>query len=305
MFFAYGMAHALMGALRFGTTIVVYEGNPDGAIIAAIIERYSPTIVATIPTLYRNMLRDGFAKRPCFKNVRVYLSSGEGLPAAIYDRWLEETGVVIFDGLGTTETIFQFMNTRPGVHRAGSCGKPTPYSELKLVHDDGNVVVTPDTRGMAWVKMDSVCMGYWNQPERTAAAFRDGWFLTGDVFSFDAEGWWHHHGRGDDQLKISGQWVNPMEIEEQVVAVPGVADAAVIGVPDEDGLVRLNLFVVPNAASTDQLERTIQNKLLSALSIYKCPRRIRFVNVIPRTATGKLQRYRLRQEAADASRPRA
>jgi benzoate-CoA ligase len=191
------------------------------------------------------------------------------------------------------------------VHRAGSCGKPAPYCELKLVDNDGNTVVAPDARGMAWVKMDSICMGYWNQPERTAAAFRDGWFRTGDVFSFDAEGWWHHHGRGDDQLKISGQWVNPMEIEEYVASVPGVTDAAVIGVPDADGLVRLNLFLVSNAINNDELEKTIKEKLLSTLSIYKCPRRIVFVDAIPRTATGKLQRYRLRQEAASVPRTNA
>ena len=173
-------------------------------------------------------------------------------PPTVYERWLEETGVAIFDGLGTTETIFQFINGRPGAHRAGSCGTPAPNCEFKIVDDDGNEIVTPDTRGMAWVKMISVCAGYWNQPERTAAAFRDGWFRTGDVFSFDAEGWWHHHGRDNDQLKISGQWVNPMEIEEQVASVPGVTDVAVIGVPDQDGLLRLNLFLVSNALNNER-----------------------------------------------------
>jgi benzoate-CoA ligase len=169
-----------------------------------------------------------------------------------------------------------------------------------LRDDAGKLITTPETRGHAWVKMAAVCLGYLNQPDKTAAAFRNGWFKTGDVLSFDAEGWWYHHGRADDQLKISGQWVNPVEIEDCAISVPGIADAAAVGARDADGLVRMTMFLVAKGGDREALRSAVTNKLRATLSIYKCPRKIIFVEAIPRTPTGKLQRYELRKKLEQA-----
>jgi acyl-coenzyme A synthetase/AMP-(fatty) acid ligase len=159
---------------------------------------------------------------------------------------------------------------------------------------EGHLVTATDMAGILWVRIGSLCRGYWQKPDKTEAAFRDGWFRTGDVFTVDGEGWWHHQGRADDLIKISGQWVSPAEIEECAATVPGIAEAIVVGSENEDGLVRLSMFLVASGDS-DSLQRQVQEKLLATLSKYKCPRRIMFIDAIPRTATGKARRFRLRE----------
>jgi benzoate-CoA ligase family protein len=301
LFFAFGITHTLIGGLRMGATIILFDGVPETPAIAEVVNRYRPTIMLSVPTMYRNLLRDGCSKQPGFKSVRHYITAGEGLPEGLYHRWKQDTGVGIVEGLGTTETMFMMITGTPADHRAGATGKPAPYMEVKLIDEQGRPVTAPDTPGVLWVKGGSVCRGYWRQPEKTAAVFQDGWFRTGDVFTIDRDGWWHHHGRGDDLLKISGQWVSPTEIEECAITVPGVSDAAVIGLKNQDGLVRLTLFLVPENGASQELEKAVQEKLLATLSVYKCPRNVRFVEAIPRTATGKVQRYRLRQMASEGA----
>jgi len=156
-------------------------------------------------------------------------------------------------------------------------------------------VTTPERPGVLWIKMKSLCREYWRQPEKMNSAMEDGWFRTGDVFVVGNDGWWRHQGRADDLLKISGQWVSPAEIEECAVTVPGIAEAVVVGVPDRDGLVRLAMFLIPAEEASEDLKRRVQEKLLGSLSKYKCPRNIIFVDVVPRTATGKVRRFRLRE----------
>lgn len=302
LFFAFSLGHALIGALRAGATIVLYDGWPDAAAIAAVVERHRPNVMLSVPTMFRNLLRDGHARGAGFRAVRVCLSAGEALPASLYQRWLDETGVPIVEGIGATETIFMFVSGTPDEHRPGATGKPMPYAQVKLLDESERPVVGVDAPGVAWTKLPSLCRGYWGQPEKTHAAFRDGWFRTGDVFSVDAEGWWHHQGRGDDLLKISGQWVSPGEIEECAAGIPGVLEAAVVGSENDDGLVRMTLFLVPEEDvrpyQRERLEQQVREVLQTTLSIYKCPRKIRFIEAIPRTATGKIQRFRLRQMAS-------
>jgi len=294
LFFAYALGHVLLGGLRSGSTIVLFDGWPDGEAIVRTVERYRPTIMASVPAFYRSLLRDGLAKRPCFKTIRHYISAGEALPESLYARWLEATGVPIVEGIGATETIWLMVGGTPTSHKPGATGKPFPYCEAALLDLDNRPVTAADEPGVLWVKINSLCRGYWQQPQKTAAAFRDGWYRTGDVFTIDREGWWHHQGRADDLLKISGQWVSPTEIEECAVTVPGVAEAIVVGAQDEDGLVRLTLFLVAPTADPDELYQKVQDKLLGTLSKYKCPRRIVFMETIPRTATGKARRFQLR-----------
>jgi len=294
LFFAFALAHALIGALRTGSTVILYDGWPDSEAIAAVVERYRPTVMLSVPAFFRNLLRDNLANRPGFKSVRCYLSAGEALPESLYRRWYEATGAPIVDGLGATETMFMIIGGTPAEHRPGATGKPLPYAEVRLLDQEGRPVVKADTPGILWVRMGSLCRGYWRQPDKTNASFRDGWFRTGDVYIVDREGWWIHQGRADDLLKISGQWVSPAEIEACATTVPGVAEAIVVGAQDADGLTRLNMFLIAPDGGGDALQRQVQEKLLATLSKYKCPRRIMFVDAVPRTATGKIQRFRLR-----------
>jgi 3-hydroxybenzoate/4-hydroxybenzoate---CoA ligase len=295
MFFAFAMAHILIGALRTGATIVLYEGWPDGRAIADIVERYRPTLMLSVPAFYREMLRNNHADRPGFKSVRCYLSAGESLPESLYRRWREATGAPIVEGIGATETIFMVVGGTPDDHRPGATGKPLPYVEVRLLDAGEQPVTAADSPGVLWVKMGALCRGYWQQFEKTAMAFRDGWFRAGDVFTVDRDGWWYHQGRADDLLKISGQWVSPAEIEECAQTISGIAEAIVVGAQDEDGLVRLTMFLVAPNGGDNTLQEQVKEKLLGTLSRYKCPRRIVFIDSVPRTATGKARRFRLRE----------
>jgi benzoate-CoA ligase len=299
LFFAFSLGHVLFATLHLGATAVLYAGWPDVEAVAEVIAQHRPTIVLSVPTFYRNMLRERVAEQPAFKEVRYFLSAGEKLPRALFDRWHAATGRPILEGIGATETCFLFLANRPDRMNPGTCGVPTPGTEVKLIGEDGARVTEPLQPGVLWVKMAAVASGYWNLDERTRAAFQDGWYCTGDMFTFDAEGWYEYQGRADDMLKISGQWVSPAEIEEFVLKHPMVSEAAVVGVPNEDGLVRLALFLVAPKVGPDRItfERELQEQLVASLSIYKCPRRMFYVDQMPLTATGKLQRHALRQIA--------
>lgn len=301
LFFAFALGHTLLGGLRAGASIIVHEGWPDAAAVAQVVDRYRPTVMLAVPTIYRNLLAEGVASQPAFAEVATYVSAGEALPESLYNRWQAATSRSIIDGIGSTETIFMFVSGTPAAHKPGATGRPMPYAQVELREDDGTLVTTAGVPGVAWVKQGSLCRGYWRQPDKTAAAFRDGWFRSGDVFSIDAEGWWHHHGRGDDMLKISGQWVSPTEIEECALTVPGIAEAVAVGVANRDGLTRLALFLVAERGGSETLEQLVKDTLRANLSIYKCPRTIYFVDSVPRTTTGKVQRFRLRQQAAESA----
>ncbi len=307
LFFAFSLGHCLFGSLQLGATVILFPDWPDAEAVAGIVERFRPTIMLSVPTFYRNLLRDGVAERDAFRNIRHYMSAGENLPNSLFDRWMELTGRPILDGIGATETCFLFLANRPDDYKGGKTGKPTPGTEVKLVDESGKTVTEPDAPGILWVKLASVAKGYWNLEGRQKAVFRDGWYCTNDVFVRDAQGWYEYRGRGDDMLKISGQWVSPAEIEEYVLKNPSVSEAAVVGVPNEDGLVRLALFLVPSETDGDQhgLEEEIRDTLTSNLSIYKCPRRMYFIDSMPLTATGKLQRFQLRQMAEEVEHAHA
>ena len=296
LFFAYSLGNNLFPALRVGATSVLFDGWPDSAAIGAVIERHQPTILLSVPTMYRNMLRDGIATRERLAGVRHCVSAGERLPVVLFDRWQSATGLPIIDGIGTTESIYFFLANRPGDLKAGSSGKPAPGARTELRDELGAIVSTPNTPGVLWVSMDSLADRYWNQQARSHAAFVGPWFRTGDIYVRDADGFYFHEGRADDMLKISGQWVSPAEVEEHVLKLTEVADAAVVGASNQDGLTRLALFIVPSdpAANREVMASTIQAALASALAIYKCPREIHLVDDIPRTATGKVQRFKLR-----------
>jgi benzoate-CoA ligase len=303
LFFAFSLGHCFLGALRLGAAAVLHEGWPSPQAVAATVARHRPSVLFSVPTFYRNLLAEGLAGGDAFRTVRRFVSAGEKLPEPVFERWRAVAGMPILEGIGATENLYLFLAGRPDDCRAGSCGVPVPETEVRLLDDEGRPVTAPGTPGIAWVRSDTLADGYWNQPDKTAAAFRNGWYRTGDMFVRDDAGRHYHQGRGDDMLKISGQWVSPSEIEDCALHHPLVAEAAVVGAPNRDGLVRLALFLrAPEAHDPAALEAEIKETLTRALSIYKCPRRIVLLDDLPRTATGKVQRFRLRQMAEEMMR---
>lgn len=303
MFFAFALGHSLFGALRCGAAVIIFRGWPDVEAVARIVDLLRPTVVCSVPTMYRNLLRGGAAACGAFRAVRHFIAAGEKLPETLFQQWLEATHQPILEGIGTSETIFLAIANTPRSYRAGASGRPLPWVEARLVDEQGATITKPHAPGLLALRMDSVFAQYWRQPELTVKVLRDGWYFPGDMFSFDADGWWYHHGRGDDMLKISGQWVSPTEIEECALRMPELAEVAVVGVANADGLVRLAMFAVARNPAEDEASLTnrIIETLRGKLSIYKCPRTIRFVDALPRTATGKTQRFKLKQLLDDAT----
>jgi benzoate-CoA ligase len=296
LFFAFGLSHCLMGALKCGATIILHPGWPDAEAVGAVICRHRPSIFLTVPTMYRNLLRAGQASREEFRAIRHFISGGEALPTSVFDAWIEATGTPILEGIGASETTHLVVVSTPTAYKRGSVGKVVPWAQALLLTEDGREAA-PGESGVLYVRLASVAAGYWKEPEKTAQVFQSGWYRTGDVFTVDNDGWWYHQGRVDDMLKISGQWVSPREIEECALAVPGIVEAAAVGVQNEDGLVRLGLTVVAAERMHDlqALEAKLHQKFEQTLSVYKRPRRIRFVEKMPRTVTGKLQRFKVRK----------
>ena len=297
LFFAYSLGNAMFASLRRGATTVLLDAWPEPAKVAEIVERHRPTLLFSVPTLYRNMLSEGVAAAPAFKQVRHYVSAGERLPEDLWRRWKDTTGVSILDGMGTSETIYMLLTNRPDALRPGSSGKPVAGTECKLADAVGNPAPAGEP-GILWAKCASRADRYWNAQAKSKETFQGAWFRTGDMYRVDADGFWHHQGRADDMLKISGQWVSPAEIEDAALAHAGVKDACVVGWPDTDGLPRVALFIVPPQAGANEivLVENIRAALKAHLAPYKIPKWIKPVTEIPRTATGKAQRYVLRQK---------
>jgi benzoate-CoA ligase len=297
IFFGFALGHSLMGGLQCGATIILSPAWPEPKLIISTVERHRPTVLFSTPVMYRNLLREGAPTRPAFRAIRHFVAAGEKLPESLYDDWLELCGKPILDGVGASETVFLFLLNPPDDSVGGSSGKPVSWAKVRLVDDEGRDITEPGQAGQIAIRTSCQFIGYWKQPDLTARTLRDGWYFPGDMFQFDAAGRWCHMGRSDDMLKISGQWVSPAEIEACALSVPGVLDAAVVGFPNEDGLTRIALFAVPRDAEADQaaLTEALLQTFKSTLSIYKCPRTIRFVAELPHTATGKTQRYRLRE----------
>ena len=255
----------------------------------------------SVPTLYRALLKEGLVGSEGFAGVRHFVSAGEHLPKTLSDRWMTATANPVLQGIGATETLIMVIGNQPDDNRPGATGKPFPETDVKLITEQGALIEEAGIPGVLWVRSDSIASEYWNQKDKSRDSFVDGWYVTGDVFFRDDDGFYHYQGRDDDMLKISGQWVSPVEIEEYVLKNPAVGDAAVIGVEDTSGLVRLALCLVSTGRNVDHdaLQEELMETLSANLSIYKCPRRFIFLDEMPQTATGKTQRFKLRQLAAD------
>jgi len=293
LFFAYGVGNALTFPFRFGATTILHPGRPDPASLFDVIERERPTLFFGVPTAFAAMLAAAEHGKPDLSSIRLAASAGEALPSAIYERWKERFGHEILDGIGSTEILHIFISNRAGKVRPGSSGQIVPGYEAKLLDDDGQPV-PPGEAGNLWVKGDSTCAYYWNKHERTKDTMSGHWIRTGDKYNLDEDGFFYMQGRSDDMLKVGGIWVSPVEVESALIAHVAVLECAVVGHRDKDDLVKPRAFVVlkqGQKATAEELQAFVKDRIAP----YKYPRWIDFVDELPKTATGKIQRYRLRE----------
>ncbi len=296
LFFAYGLGNAGYFPMGVGAESVLYPHRATPEAVFEVISRFRPTLFFGVPTLYAGMLATKEAERRFdLSSLRLCVSAGEALPADIYTRWRERFGVELIDGIGTTEIGHIFLSNRPGTVRPGSSGTPVPGYEAIIVDDAGQPVPQGEV-GNLRVKGDSTMAYYWNQHEKTKGTLFGHWIQTGDKYYQDRDGYFWYCGRADDMLKVGGIWVSPIEVEATLVGHPAVLEVAVVGHEDSDRLVKPKAFVVlkePGAAS-DALAGELQGFVKGRIAPYKYPRWIEFVAELPKTATGKIQRFKLR-----------
>ena len=296
LFFAYGLGNAMTVPLWTGGQAILSDQRPTPEMTFALIERFRPTLYYGVPTLYAAQLRALEDAHPDLSSLRICFSAGEPLPPDIFRRWRERTGLAILDGIGSTEALHVFIGNRPGNARPGTSGRLVPGYEARIVDEHGREAA-PGAAGHLLVEGDSIAGRYWNDPARTAAAMAGGWLRTGDIYDRDADGYYHYRGRSDDMMKVGGIWCSPIEIEARLIEHPKVLEAAVVGRADGDGLVKPAAFVVLNEPgdASDALEAALRAFCKEGLARYKYPRWVYFETELPKTATGKIQRYRLRE----------
>ena len=302
LYFAYGLGNAGYFPMRAGASTVLHPGRFDPAAYFGLIERYRPTLFFGVPTAYAAMLAAGGPGT--LGRLRHCVSAGEPLPAAIFTRWRERFGVEILDGIGSTEACHIYISNRPGRARAGSTGEVVPGYRVRVVDEhDGDL--PPGEIGDLLVNGDSVAAYYWNKHAQTRRAFAGEWFRSGDKYYCDDDGYYWYCGRSDDMLKVGGQWVSPAEVEATLMEHPAVLECGVVGRADADQLVKPYAFVVLKAdrAASDALGREIQTFVRDKIAAFKYPRWLEFVPELPKTATGKIQRFRLRERVAKPAAP--
>jgi benzoate-CoA ligase family protein len=298
LFFAYGLGNGMTFPLWVGASTVLYDARPTPQSTFEMIERFRPTLYFGVPTLYSAQLQALETERPDFSSLRLCVSAGEALPSDIFNRWREKTGLIILDGIGSTEALHIFISNRIDDLKPGSSGRAVPGYDLRIVDEKGREV-PPGESGCLWIRGDSTARCYWNNPEKSAQTMVDGWLNTGDTYLQDDEGYFHYCGRNDDMLKVGGIWCSPFEIEAKLIEHPKVLEVAVVGRADEANLIKPEAFIVPKspADAGDALAAELLNFCKSGLAPYKYPRWFNFVPELPKTATGKIQRYKLRSQA--------
>ena len=299
--FAYAIGN-MFAALRMGAGNVLLERWATERSVAETVERFTPTVLLSVPAVYHRLLEAGLPRTPPFRALRHYVSAGERMPPQIWNAWEKNSGHPILDGLGCSELVYMVIGNNPGRRRPGSSGQVMPGVELRIVAEDGAVIDTPDTSGRLEVRMPSVCEGYRSaggvdrSPERPLERFKpDGWFSTGDEYVRDADGFYHHRGRTGDILRVSGLWVSPSEIEDALAGIGSIAESAAVLGENDIGLAEIALYVVPApGADGGEAVKAARERLAEVLPGYKQPRRFETIADLPRTATGKVQRHRLR-----------
>jgi benzoate-CoA ligase len=299
LYFAYGLGNALYFPFSVGATTVLLAGPPAPGVVLDLVKHQRPTLYYGVPTSYANLLAAGPALWGAadFSSVRVCVSAGEPLSGSLLERWRARTGTDILDGIGSTECCHIFISNRLGAIRPDSSGRMVPGYEARIVDEEGSDV--PDGEvGTLLVKGDSIGERYWNQHERTKRTIRGEWIDTGDKYVRDADGFFTYQGRSDDMFKVGGIWVSPSEVESTINGHEAVVECAVVAVIDEERLLRPEAYVVLQSgrAGGPELEVELRDHVRGRIAHFKCPRDFHFVTELPKTATGKIQRYRLRAE---------
>jgi 4-hydroxybenzoate-CoA ligase len=296
LFFAYGLGNALTFPMSVGATTVLNPDRPTPATMFALMNKYDPTIFYGVPTLFSAMLNDETLKTERGgRRLRICTSAGEALPESVGNAWKARFGVDILDGVGSTELLHIFLSNAPGDIKYGSSGRPVPGYKVRLVNEAG-VDVGDGEVGELLVDAPSAGEGYWNQRSKSRRTFEGHWTRTGDKYVRDAEGRYTFCGRSDDMFKVSGIWVSPFEVESALITHPAVLEAAVVPEADPEGLLKPKAFVVVRAATeTAGLHEALKEHVKQKIGVWKYPRWIEFVDSLPKTATGKIQRFKLRE----------
>lgn len=295
LFFAYGHGASMAVPMSVGATAILLPDRPTPETVLKMMRDHNPTLFFGVPTLYANMLADPDCVRENgSERLRLCVSAGEALPSEIGRCWEKQMRCRIIDGVGSTEMLHPFVSNRPDDIRYGTSGKAVPGYRLRLVDDSGCDV--PDGElGELMVSGGSVADGYWNQRARARACFAGEWFHTGDKYFVDTEGYYHYCGRTDDMFKVSGRWVSPFEVEQALASHPAVLEAAVVAQEDDEGLVKPKAFVVlKGGADATGLFDALKDHVKHEIGVWKYPRWIELVDDLPKTATGKIQRFKLR-----------
>jgi len=296
LFFAYGLGNGLYFPLSVGATSILLPGPPRPQTIFETIERHRPTLFFSVPSNYVKLLAHQRAEKEFnLSSVRHAISAGEALPASVFHRFKERFGVEILDALGSTEALHMMISNAPGAIRPGSSGRILPGFDAKIMDDNDQPVARGEV-GNLLVKADSTCAYYWNQHEKTKATIAGHWLRTGDKYHEDEDGYFWYEGRSDDMLKVSGVWVSPIEIEHVLSEHPAVLEVAVVFRRDADELSKPVACVVlrDGAKGSSEVARELQEFVLERLPIFKRPHRVEFLPELPKTATGKVQRFKLR-----------
>jgi len=301
LFFSYGFGGGMTFPLWVGATIVLCDELPSAEMAFRMIETYRPTVYFGMPTLYRNQLQLAETRSVDMSSIRLVPSAGEQLPEAVFHKWKERFGVPILDGIGSSEVLHVFISNRPDDIRPGTSGRPVVGYEVKIVGENGQTL-GPNEIGVLMVKGQSLARCYWNNPEKTASTMLGEWLNTGDMYYYDEDNYYVSVGRADDMIKVGGMWCSPNEIENALISHPKVAEAAVIGQKDDDGLLKPAAFIVLHDRNdaNDAIKEELKQFCKEKLARYKYPRWFTFMDQLPKTGTGKLQRFRLHSMPRDA-----
>ena len=299
LFFAYGLGNGMSFPMSVGATAVLLPDRPTPDSVMKIMREEQPTIFCGVPTLFASMLaHKDVVSGAGSARLRLTTSAGQALPEEIGLRWQEKIGTEVIDGIGSTEMLHIFVSNRPGSVRYGSSGSPVPGYEAKLLDDDGNLVPAGEI-GELVIKGPSAAEGYWLQREKTRRTFRGEWTHTGDKYRIGDDGYYYYCGRTDDMFKVSGIWVSPFEVESALMTHPAVLEAAVIGKEDVDGLIKPKAFIVLKSGVVEgpELLEDLKAHVKNSAGAWKYPRWVVAREELPKTATGKIQRFKLREEA--------
>lgn len=295
LFFAYGLGNGMSFPMSVGATTILFPGRPTPDAVLGILKEHQPTIYCGVPTLYAALLAHPDCSRDkASGRLRICLSAGEALPEEVGKSWHKAMDVDILDGVGSTEMLHIFLSNRPGDIVYGTSGVAVPGYDLRLV-DDQDQEVTQDDVGELLVCGSSAASGYWNQREKTRRTFEGEWTRTGDKYTRDSDGRYHYCGRTDDMFKVSGIWVSPFEVESALISHESVLEAAVVPFEDPDGLTKPRAFVIlQEGAAPEGMFEVLKDHVQTSIGKWKYPRDIVFVDSLPKTATGKIQRFKLR-----------